>query len=117
MDRYHIHLYGPDRGPLPDDFETVAGRLETIDRLYFEPDGSFVCSADGPRGQAFGMVYDAAGRVQYVEIRGSATAGTFGRIVAACGASDDATVVRLPGGTVKTLQAFVVETFDGDAGR
>ena len=66
---FHIHLYGADRGPIPTSFEEVAERLGQLDQLYFEPDGSF-CWSPSADENIFGMVYDAASRVQYIELRG-----------------------------------------------
>lgn len=54
-------------------FEEVAADLERFERLYFEPDGSIVwvsSQADRP-WQLDGMLYDRAGRVLHLELKGS----------------------------------------------
>lgn len=72
MPSFAIYLYGRDRGPLPANFETLADRLQAVDRLYFEMDGSFVWTGGESRNswQLDGMVYDAAGKVQYLDLKG-----------------------------------------------
>jgi len=54
-------------------FEDVAEILSQIDRLYFEPDGSFVWVAPvgEPRWQLDGVVYDRDGCVLYVDVKGT----------------------------------------------
>lgn len=56
-------------------FEQVADALGAIDRMFFEPDGSFVWVVDGPTGrsQLDGMLYDRDGRLLYVELKGTCT--------------------------------------------
>jgi hypothetical protein len=54
-------------------FEEVEAAAARLERMYFEPDGSFVwrSSAGEPAWQLDGMVYDRDGRVLYVELRGA----------------------------------------------
>lgn len=66
---FHLYLYGPNQGPIDSSFEQAESRLTDLQRLHFEPDGSFVWSIDD-RQQIFGMIYDAAGKIQYCELRG-----------------------------------------------
>jgi hypothetical protein len=62
--------------PLPVDFDSLGRELERWPNLYFEWDGSFVWVsqdrlADGsPAWQVDGMLYDHAGVLQYVELKG-----------------------------------------------
>jgi hypothetical protein len=57
----------------PCTFEALAASLSKLERLYFEPDGSFVWSGNTQSGrwQMDGMIYDVAERVQRVEASGS----------------------------------------------
>ena len=118
-DQFHIHLYGPDRGPLPTSFEEAAERLERLDKLYFEPDGSFVWNRDAGRQQIFGMLYDAAGTLQYVDLRGTASRQTFQSVVdsllpgVVLADATKCTVVRLADGSMQDLQSFANLTWGG----
>ncbi len=66
----HLYLYGPDRGPIESSFEEAESRLVALPQLHFEPDGSFVWTGNAGQQQVFGMIYDAAGSIQYCELRG-----------------------------------------------
>jgi hypothetical protein len=54
-------------------FEEVETALSRCERLFFEPDGSFVwrSSAHESPWQLDGMVYDRGGRVLYLELKGT----------------------------------------------
>lgn len=54
-------------------FEEVETTLGRCERLFFEPDGSFVwrSPAAEPSWQLDGIVYDRDGRVLYVELKGT----------------------------------------------
>ena len=88
-----IHLQGPEGGPLPVDFETLAERLQRLPRMYFEWDGSWVWTGEltvagsptSRRWQLDGMVYDAAGVVQYIELKGTCPWAAWQKLIAACG--------------------------------
>lgn len=106
-DQFHVHLYGPDRGPIQTSFEAAAGRLESLEKLYFEPDGSFVWNRDAGRQQIFGMLYDAGGQIQYADLRGTCSIEMWSGIVAAiAGIGRKCTVVSLADGAMKDLQSF-----------
>lgn len=64
-----------DLAPLSVSFESAAAALETIPRLYFEPDGSFVWVGDqeGDRTawQLDGQLHDRGETLDYVELKGS----------------------------------------------
>ncbi len=61
----------------PSSFETVAERLEQLDRMHFEYDGSFVWTGISNEEdfhatwQLDGMLYDYGGRLQRVELQGA----------------------------------------------
>jgi hypothetical protein len=65
---FHVYIYGPDGGPLPSRFEDVCQRLDQVDRLHMELDGSFVWV--GPNWQLDGMIYDHADQIRYVDLKG-----------------------------------------------
>ena len=73
MSPFSIYLYGPLGGPLPVDFETLAERLSALPNMYLEMDGSWVWTGQqaGGRWQLDGMIYDASGKVQYIDLKGS----------------------------------------------
>lgn len=71
--RFEFLLYGSNEGPFETDFESMLARLEMLPRMFVELDGSFVWKPNGERTwQIDGMVYDANGRVQYVDLKGQA---------------------------------------------
>jgi hypothetical protein len=64
-------------------FEAAAESLEKLDRLFIEPDGSFVWAGEG--WQVDGSLYDRDGRLQYVELKGALPVEAFDRLLAALG--------------------------------
>jgi hypothetical protein len=77
-------------------FEEAAAALERLDRLHFEPDGSFVRSGthtptdaiadtSAQRWQLDGNLYDRDGRLQYVELKGTAPLAALEQLFAAIG--------------------------------
>jgi hypothetical protein len=59
-------------------FEAVADRLQSLNRMFFEMDGSFVwtgnssnVSGQDVRWQLDGMLYDVGGHVQRMELKGT----------------------------------------------
>jgi hypothetical protein len=117
---FHLYLYGPEhpgggRASLPTSFEDAAMRLEQLDKLYFEPDGSFVWSRSRVE-QIFGMLYDSAGKLQYVDLQGSSSLKTFRAVVDAISCGDrNLTTVSLPSGEVQDLQSFETLVWNRDA--
>ena len=111
MNEFHVYLYGPAKGPIESSFESAEMRLTELPRLYFEPDGSFVWALDQGRQQVFGMIYDAAGRIQYIELRGSCEKVTWRQLIgAATGShSTDYLVLKLPEQRLQELQDFELE--------
>jgi hypothetical protein len=68
-------------------FEEALAALERLERLYCEPDGSFVwVSSQGePRWQVDGNLFDRAGRLLFVDIQGSCPGEALDRLLAALG--------------------------------
>lgn len=78
--------------PMVVGFDEAIERLAAVERLYAEPDGSFVwaCSHDGSpsgrrRWQVDGNAYDRDGRVLLVDLKGSCPPDDFDRLLAAFG--------------------------------
>ena len=61
--------------PFPTTFEEFAEQVRDWRGLYFEMDGSFVWTGshetDGRIWQLDGMLYDADGKIQYLELKGT----------------------------------------------
>lgn len=68
-------------------FETAAAALAKLERMYCEPDGSFVwvSSQAGPLWQVDGNLYDRAERLLFVDIKGSCPAEEFDRLLTCLG--------------------------------
>lgn len=82
--------------PLPIGFEEVCDRLSALPRMFVEPDGSFVWRGeDDGRWQVDGGVYDRAGRVMFVELKGNCPAADFDRLAGTWGWPGTPFVVQL----------------------
>ena len=68
-------------------FEQVTADLGLLERMYVEPDGSFVwVSGRQDRGwQVDGVVYDHQDRVRFVDVSGSCPSDQFDRLLAVLG--------------------------------
>ncbi len=68
-------------------FEEVAGDLAQLERLYIEPDGSFVwvSSRQDAPWQVDGMIYDHQNRVRFVDLKGTCPADQFDRLLSVLG--------------------------------
>jgi hypothetical protein len=112
MTPFHLYLYGPARGPLPSSFEQAESRLRQLPLLHFEPDGSFVWTRDSGRQQIDGMLYDAAGQIQYCVLQGRCTVETWKTLLKAIAGESQAgglEVLRLPDRRLQDLQTFETE--------
>ena len=71
----------------PVSFEQAGAALEKLDRLHFEPDGSFVwVSAGGqPTWQVDGNLFDRSGRLLFVDLKGTCPGAQFDQLLAAFG--------------------------------
>jgi molybdopterin-guanine dinucleotide biosynthesis protein A len=72
---------------LPVTFEQAAEDLARLPRMFVEPDGSFVWVAADGRGdwQVDGGLYDRAGRLLYVELKGCCPPDAFDNLLRAWG--------------------------------
>jgi len=68
----HLHLLAePQPSLINVTFESLAEKLQAIDRIHFEMDGSFVWTGDSPHPwQLDGMVYDLGQQIQRIELKG-----------------------------------------------
>jgi hypothetical protein len=68
-------------------FEQAGAALEVLPRLHFEPDGSFVwvSARNEPAWQVDGNLFDRAGRLLFVDLKGMCPAGEFDKLLAAFG--------------------------------
>ena len=106
MSDFHVQLCGTNRGPLKVSFDEAEQRLAELSALHFEPDGSFAWTVAG--GELFGMLYDAHGFLQYVEIRGRCQLDSW-RALVACLCRDSSAelcVLQLPEMRLQDLQDF-----------
>lgn len=73
--------------PLPVTFEQAMAALETLPRMFCEPDGSWVWVGEsgGERWQVDGCLYDRGSSLQYVELRGACPAAQFDQLLTAFG--------------------------------
>lgn len=120
MISFHLYLYGVSKGPLQSSFEAVEGRLRQLDAVYFEPDGSFVLSRESGSEQVFGMLYDAAGQLQYCDLRGNCGINTWKMVRNAILGEEVANheVLLLPSQELKDLQSFencLIKSQPGDS--
>lgn len=107
MQSFAVYLYGPGGGPLPTSFEAAAERLQQLERCYLEPDGSFTWVIDaGQRQQVDGMLYDAEGRLQYVDLKGTCGCPAWQRLVARIAPATPLTVLPVQQGGLQQLQVF-----------
>jgi hypothetical protein len=73
--------------PLGVSFETAMERMGHLERLFCEPDGSFFWGSphDGPRWQIDGNLFDRAGRLLFVDLKGTCPPAEFDRLLSAFG--------------------------------
>lgn len=73
--------------PLTIGFDEAFARLARLDRMFAEPDGSFVWTSqrEGPWWQVDGNAFEKAGRVLLVDLKGSCPAADFDRLLGAFG--------------------------------
>lgn len=113
MRAFALYLYGPRGGPLPASFEQSSARLQQLGRLYFEPDGSFTWAVElRRRQQVDGMLYDAGGQLQYVDLKGDCSLEAWQKLMGAICPESDLWVSRLRSGVLQPLQQFEREYWD-----
>jgi hypothetical protein len=73
--------------PFAMSFEEAVERLNGFDRMFTEPDGSFVWTSPqaGPRWQVDGNLLDRHGRLLIVDLKGTCPADRFDELLAGFG--------------------------------
>ncbi|QDT02817.1 hypothetical protein K227x_11950 [Rubripirellula lacrimiformis] len=107
--QFHVYLYGEQGQPIPASFEDASNRLQKLPLLHFEPDGSLVWARRGGRELMYGMLYDAAGQLQYCEIRGKCCLESWISLqIAITGVrmTEGLHVMRIPDQELQDLQVF-----------
>jgi hypothetical protein len=86
-------------------FEEAYEALEALPRLFIEPDGSLVwpSASDEPAWQVDGQLYDRAGHLHYVELKGSCPAERFDDLLRTLGWPQQALAFQL------ALEALVLD--------
>ncbi|HZZ30169.1 MAG TPA: hypothetical protein VFE46_19380 [Pirellulales bacterium] len=71
----------------PVSFEEAGAALEKLERLHFEPDGSFVwvSARDEAPWQVDGNLFDRAGRLLFVDLKGTCPSQQLDQLLAAFG--------------------------------
>jgi hypothetical protein len=84
MYRFHVNLFA---SPFACTGEDCAAQLETLPRMIFEPDGSWIWSGEADRAQwhVNGHLFDFGGTLHRVELSGWCPAGQFDRLLACFG--------------------------------
>jgi hypothetical protein len=68
--------------PFPLSFEDVNAAMTALERMFTEPDGSFVWTGDDPNPwQVEGSLVDLGGRLLYVELWGRCPPAAFDRLL------------------------------------
>ncbi|MCE9604880.1 MAG: hypothetical protein K8U03_08260 [Planctomycetia bacterium] len=78
-------------------FEEVAAALERLERMFFEPDGSFVWVSSDPQDawQLDGVLYDRDGRMLHVDLKGTCPPTALDRLLQTFGAPPTQVVFQL----------------------
>ena len=84
MVQFHINLFAD---PFTCSWEQAAAALESLSRMIFEPDGSWVWSGGigDKRWQIDGHLFDFAGRLHRVELHGACPAEAFDQLLTCFG--------------------------------
>jgi hypothetical protein len=83
--------------PMAVSFDDFLARLGALERMYAEPDGSFVWTSprEGLAWQVDGNACERDGRVLLVDLKGSCPAPAFDRLLEACGWPTQPLMVQL----------------------
>jgi hypothetical protein len=84
--------------PFTVSFEQAADALARLPRMYCEPDGSFVwvSGTDEPQSwQVDGVLYDRAGRLLHVDLKGECPADRFDQLLGAFGWPESEIIFQL----------------------
>jgi hypothetical protein len=108
---FHCSVRGDSQAaPLPVSFEAVLAGLESLPRLFIEPDGSFVWRGTTEAGQAWqvdGNLVDQGQVLDYVELHGTCLGERLDEILRLLGwPAAELTFVLPRQGVVLTEEAF-----------
>jgi hypothetical protein len=80
MYRFHVNLFG---NPFVCSWENAAARLEALERMIFEPDGSWIWSGEvaGAQWHVNGHLFDFGGTLHRVELHGWCPRPQFDRLL------------------------------------
>jgi hypothetical protein len=83
--------------PMAIQFDEAFARLAVLERMFVEPDGSFVWTSprEGLSWQVDGNAFERDGRVLLVDLKGSCPAACFDKLLAAFGWPDQRFTVQL----------------------
>lgn len=83
--------------PFAGDFDAVLGRLAALERMYVEPDGSFVWTSprEGLSWQVDGQATERDGRLLLIDLRGSCPPAEFDRLLETLGWPEQPLVFQL----------------------
>src|SRR5262245_63114515 len=99
---FHASIYGgPHENvrPLPVTFDQATAALQQFERLFIEPDGSFVWTGsteDGAPWQVDGNLIDRGDALAYAELKGHCPQHEFDRLLTAFGWPHATLVFNLP---------------------
>ena len=99
---FHASVHGgPPKSehPLAVTFDQATSALQQLERLFIEPDGSFVwtgSTADGEPWQVDGNLIDRGDALAYVELKGHCPADQFDQLLGAFGWPQATLAFHLP---------------------
>jgi hypothetical protein len=87
MLRFEVSVHGDKAGPLAVTFDDAFFALQQLDRLFIEPDGSFVWAGetDAQQWQVDGNLIDRGDVLAYVEVKGACPDERFNRFLTTLG--------------------------------
>ena len=98
---FHLYLYGHKQGPIGGSFEQAQERMEELTGLFFELDGSFAWMREPGTDEIYGILYDAAGKIQYCDLHGNCQRETLMKLCSA-----------ITGGALNHLEALLLPMHD-----
>jgi len=109
---FHASVYGgpPEATrPLPITFDQALAALQQFERLFIEPDGSFVWTGTDANGQPWqvdGNLIDRGDALAYIELKGRCPQEQFDQLLAAFGWPQAILTFHLPqrGATLSEME-------------
>jgi hypothetical protein len=87
MYEFHVHVLAGERATAMASFDSAEAKLANLQRLFIEPDGSFVWTGEdaGQAWQVDGNLIDRGDCLAYVELKGRCPEEQFNELLAALG--------------------------------